>query len=128
MTDYTDKLEKQLELSREKEKYLTSELSAMNDSYSCLGNTVEKLGLDLMAMADDVSRLELDRSHYESQVENLEDALVDTHQAAKSQEAFLKERLLRSMSELYTTLEHLAIAEAKLSKLIMTLSVNVAMD
>jgi len=63
MTDYTDKLETQLELSREKEKLLTSELSIMNDNYSCLGNTVEKLGSDLMTMADDVSRLELDRNH-----------------------------------------------------------------
>ena len=88
----------------------------MNDNYSCLGNTVEKLGFDLMAMANDVSRLELDRNHYESQVEKLEDALVDTPQVAKSQEVFLKERLSQSWSELCTALDCLAIAEANLSK------------
>jgi hypothetical protein len=46
----------------------------------------------------------------------LEDALVDTHLAAKSKEEFLKERLSRSWSELCTALECLAVAEAKLSK------------
>jgi hypothetical protein len=70
-------------------------------------------------MANDVSMLELDRSYYESQIENLEDALVDTHQVAKSQEAFLKEGLSRSWSELCTILGRLTVAEANLSKSII---------
>jgi len=116
MSEYTDKLEAQLELFRNKEKVLTTELSVMNENYMSLGNTVGELGSDLMAMADDVRRLELDRNNYEDRVEKLEDALVDTHQAAKNQEAFLKEQLSQSWGELCTTLECLAVAEANLSK------------
>jgi len=116
MSEYTDKLEAQLKLSRDKEKILTSELRVMNDNYTSLEHTVGELGSDMMALAGDVYRLEGKQSHYEEQVEKLEDALVDAHQAAKSQEAFLKEQLSQSWSELCTALECLAVAEADLSK------------
>ena len=115
MSDYTDSLEAQLKLSRDKEKVLASELSVMKDSYASLQHTVGGLGTDMMSLASDVCRLEKSRDRYEEQIEKLEDALVDTHLAAKSSEKFLKERLLRSWSDLCTTLECLAIAEASLA-------------
>jgi len=116
MSEYTDKLEAQLKLSLDKEKILTSELSVVNKNYTSLEHTVGELGSDMMALAGDVCRLEGRRDRYEEQIEKLEDALVDTHQAAKSQEAFLRERLSRSWGELCTALECLAVAEANLSK------------
>jgi predicted nucleic acid-binding Zn-ribbon protein len=116
MSNYTDKLEEQLQLSRDKEKVLASELSVMKDNYASLEHTVGGLGTDMMSLASDVCRLERNRDRYEEQIEKLEDALVDTHQAAASKEEFLKERLTRSWSELCTALECLAVAEANLSK------------
>ena len=116
MTSYTDRLEEQLKLSREKEKDLASELSVMKENYASLECTVGGLGVDMMELASDVGRLERNRDRHEEQIEKLEDALVDTHLAAKNKEEFLKERLSRSWSELCTALECLAVAEAKLSK------------
>jgi len=116
ITNYTDRLEEQLKLSREKEKVLASELSVMKENYTSLECTVGGLGVDMMELASDVGRLERSRVPYEEQIEKLEDALVDTHLAAKNKEEFLKERLSRSWSELCTALECLGVAEAKLSK------------
>jgi len=116
VTSYTDRLEEQLKLSREKEKYLASELSVMKENYASLECTVGGLGVDMMELASDVGRLERNRDRHEERIEKLEDALVDMHLAAKSKEEFLKERLARSWSQLSTTLERLAVAEAKLSK------------
>jgi septal ring factor EnvC (AmiA/AmiB activator) len=119
MSDYTDSVEEQLKLSRDKEKVLASELSVMKDNYASLEHTVGGLGVDMMSLASDVCRLERNRDSYEERIEKLEDALVDMHQAATSREEFLKERLTRSWSELCTALECLAVAEAKLSKFII---------
>jgi chromosome segregation ATPase len=116
MSGYTDSLEAQLKVSRDKEKILASELSVMKDNYASLEHTIGGIGMDMMNLASDVCRLEKNRDQYEGQIEKLEDALVDTHLAAKSSEEFLKERLTRSWSELYTALECLAVAEANLSK------------
>ena len=116
MSGYTDSLEAQLKVSRDKEKILASELSVMKDNYASLEHTIGGIGMDMMNLASDVCRLEKNRDQYEGQIEKLEDALVDTHLAAKSSEEFLKERLTRSWSELCTALECLAVAEANLSK------------
>jgi len=119
MSNYTDSLEAQLKLSRDKEKDLASELSVMKDNYTSLECTVGGLGTDMMNLASDICRLEGNRDRYEDQIEKLEDALVDTHMVAKCKEEFLKERLTRSWSELCTALECLAVAEANLSKFLI---------
>ena len=115
MSYYSENLEAQLKISRDNEKFLASELSVMMDNYASLEHTVGGLGTNMMSLASDICRLEKNRDRYEEQIEKLEDALVDTHLSAKSSEEFLKERLSRSWSDLCTTLECLAIAEASLT-------------